>query len=319
MKPIPTIEIVRQTARDSLYGLSFEHKRAQTLTSLEALAPDPRALMWLCFLDLNWGRDGLHTFFFLESGDFAPQVLASLRHVKLDRDAAIFNDAMRLFGPKYPVKEEERKQFFAWGSPGRKINEYTTIPNQLNAFDHALMAKGDEFGSREAFSRQIVSYVEGVPALLAWVGKAHSEMTEEDRLYSFLKQLTVSSWDSVHTEIAAWSKPECQIFLLHLFNEEMLNGGVHQFFFNSSGDLAVEVVATMRDVGLVRHADALQGAVDMFGVPYPSDTNLRRDRYFRREWSDWDEKLNEPTDAMDDGAIFEKMLEIAKREALLPQ
>lgn len=95
--------------------------------------------------------------------------------------------------------------------------------------------------------------------------------------------------------------------------------GVHQFFANSSGDFAPEVVATMREVGLPRHADAVQRTIDMFDTPYPSDRDMRHERHFSKGWSDWDESLNAPTYEVDDGEIIGKMLDITKTEGLMPR
>ncbi len=319
LKRIPTIDVVRDAALGPTLRLLFEKERAETFAKLEALDPDMKALMWLCFLDQRWGRDGLHTYFFMFGGDFAPQVLAALRHAGMEREATVFAQAMGLFGPVYPTDLKEREKRFAWSTPGRQVDESTMIPNEPNAFDRALMEKSGEFGTQRDLAKRIAAYVENTPSLIAWADKARAEMTDEQRLNWLLDQLTVSSWESASAEIAAWPQPYRQIFLLELFNAEMLNGGVHQFFSNSSGDFAVEVVATMRDVGLPRHAAALQRSVDMFEKPYPSDRNVRHMRYFSKEWSEWDERLNESTGDVDDGEIINKMIEIAKRNGLLPR
>lgn len=252
-------------------------------------------------------------------GDFAPQVLAALRYAKMEREAAIFSGAMDLFGPVYPTDEKERQKPFAWSRPGRQIDQSTTIPNELNAFDRALMGKAEEFGTQGNFANRISSYVESKPSLVAWTDKAREEMSDEERLNWLLRQLTVTSFASARTEIAAWPKPYRRLFLLELFNAEMLNGGVHQFFTNSSGDFAIEVVTTMREVGLPRHAAALQRSIDMFGKPYPSDRDVRHARYFLKQGADWDEKLNEPTGDVDDGEIIRKMIDIARQDGLLPR
>jgi hypothetical protein len=324
LKRIPTIDVVRDATLGATVYLMFEEKRAGAFAKIEAEDPDLRALIWLAFLHARWGgvgqaRKGLHTFFFMYGGDFAPQVLQSLQHAKLEREAATFAKAMALFGPRYPLTMKERAPYFAWSKPGRRVNETTTIPNDLNAFDRALMDEGDAFGSRQQFGERIAAYVERTPSLVAWTDSTRDKMSEQDRLNLLLRRLTVSDWESARSEIAAWPKPYRQLFLLHLFNEEMLNGGVHQFFVNSSGDFAPEVVSTMRDVGLPRHADAVQRAIDMFEKPYPSDRNVRHEHYFAKKWSDWDEKLNAPTGEVDDGEIITAMLAIAKQEGLLPR
>ncbi len=75
------------------------------------------------------------------------------------------------------------------------------------------------------------------------------------------------------------SRLSSNLYLLDLFNGEMLNGGVHQFFANTSGDLAQEVVVALREANLPKHADAVQKGVEMFASPYPVDRQIRG-RYF---------------------------------------
>jgi hypothetical protein len=59
----------------------------------------------------------------------------------------------------------------------------------------------------------------------------------------------------------------------------MLNGSVHQFFYNSAGRYAPEVVTAMRNIGLSTHADVVQRGIDIFRPPYSTDTAQRRTIY----------------------------------------
>ena len=94
---------------------------------------------------------------------------------------------------------------------------------------------------------------------------------------------------------------------------------MHQFFYNASGDFALDLIATFRAVGLPRHAETLERSVALFAPSYPAENSVRRAQFFSKTWSDWDEKLNAATDDIDDGAIRDKMLEIAKQGGVLPQ
>jgi hypothetical protein len=310
LKRIPTIDVVREATRRATVRLIFEHERAETLAKIEATEPDLRALTWLAYLDEGLDRHNLHKVFVLNYGDFAPQILQSLQHARLEHEAAIFAQAMALFGPRYPLDQKEREPYFGpWGKH----------KHILNVFDHALMALAVSFGSRQRFAEQVTAYVERTPSLTAFADSSREKMTEEERLDWLLWHLPVTDWTNPRSAMAAWPTPYRQLFFLRIFNIEMQNGGVHQFFFNSSGDFAPEVVAAMREVGLLRHADALQRALDMFDKPYPSDNNERRRRYFEKDWSDWDEELNAPTYEVDDGEIGATMLAIAKHEGVLPR
>jgi hypothetical protein len=50
---------------------------------------------------------------------------------------------------------------------------------------------------------------------------------------------------------------------------EFQNGGLMQFFINSTGVLAPEAVSALRRIGLPQAAEALGTAVELFGSPYP--------------------------------------------------
>ena len=92
---------------------------------------------------------------------------------------------------------------------------------------------------------------------------------------------------------------------MEIFNSEFENGGVHQFFYNSSGSVAPEVHAAFIELGLDRQAALFKRALDMFGANYPRDMGKRRDKYFSHEgWSAFDKQLSDLTDdfyALDGG------------------
>jgi hypothetical protein len=63
---------------------------------------------------------------------------------------------------------------------------------------------------------------------------------------------------------------------VHWLLSEFENGGLVQFFINSTGILAPEAVAALRRMRLPEAGQALSRAVEFFGVPYPRD---KQDRY----------------------------------------
>lgn len=321
LKRIPTIDVVREEAEGMLMPLMLRNpkERDAVLQQINALDPDVQALMWLSWLNDQWGRDGLHTFFFRDGGDHAPAVLAALRHAGLDREATVFAEAMALFGPNYPTDQAARERAFAWSRPGRRIDAYTTQPNEPNAFDRVLMRKAEEFGTQDSLAQRIAAYVESTPAARAWSERTRAHMSDEERLDWLLDRLAAMAQSASGADLSTWPRAYRQLRLMAELNAEQLNGGVHQYFYNSSGDAAPETVAVLKEAGLPRHAAALQRSVDLFGTPYPTDTQARRESHFHKPWSDWDEKLNAATDDIDDGGLHEKMLEIAQLEHLLPR
>jgi hypothetical protein len=56
---------------------------------------------------------------------------------------------------------------------------------------------------------------------------------------------------------------------------EIFNGGLLQFFFNSTGILAPEAVEGFKAVGLTAWANALSEAISFFGQPYPREREVR--------------------------------------------
>ena len=57
----------------------------------------------------------------------------------------------------------------------------------------------------------------------------------------------------------------------HWCQSEVDNGGLHQFFWNSTGVLAPEAVRAFRAIGLIEWADIVEEAMSFFGQPYPRE------------------------------------------------
>jgi hypothetical protein len=332
LKTIPLISVVETAARGYTLLLPMVDDSApplvkadseKALAKINDLDPELRRLVWLTWILSCWGpedNEGLHTFFFLWGGDYASETLDALTELGLPRQAAIFREAMAAFGPNYPAHRTLREKFFAWSQPGTRIDETTSIPQPLNAFDKKLMALSASFGSRADFRRAIEEVVRRTPKLLAWADQVRGKISDQDRLQWLTERLWVDTPEGMAKRIPTWPAPYRQLYLLDLFNGEMLNGGVHQFFSNSSGNLAQEVVIALREANLPKHADAVQKGVEMFAAPYPVDRQIRG-RYFfvNGETTEWDNRLDALTANVDDGAIGAAMLAIAKREGLLPQ
>ena len=66
------------------------------------------------------------------------------------------------------------------------------------------------------------------------------------------------------------------LLCVHWLLSEFLNGGLMQFFINSTGILAPEAITALRRMRLPEAAEALNRAVEFFGSPYPRD---KKDRY----------------------------------------
>jgi hypothetical protein len=66
--------------------------------------------------------------------------------------------------------------------------------------------------------------------------------------------------------------------LVDALEDEVNNGGFHQFFFNNAGDNTEETIQALEAIGAARMADIVRRAAAMFpgGMP-PKDRFLRQD------------------------------------------
>jgi hypothetical protein len=271
------------------------------MASLAPLDDDMRTLALLDVLRDGLGRDGLHTFFFLSAGQHAPAIAEALKAAGLQRENTLFLQAMALFGPTYPVDNTVREKNFG----------YASLDQPLNDFDHRMMAISRSFGSRAAISDAMVSYVNRTPALWQRIEAKRSQLGGLARL-RYLNQALIQKiniWDKPDAEVAAQlavlTKEQRTLFAMEIFNTEFENGGVHQFFYNSSGTVAPEVYDAFLELGLDRQAAIFKRALDMFQKGYPRDMGRRRAKYFDHgDWNDWDKQLSDLTDdfyALDGG------------------
>lgn len=288
---VPFAELISETiGRYSVRAiLDAPEKFSASLAPLDA---DTRTLVLLDVLRDGLGRDGLHTFFFLSAGQHAPAIRDALQAAGMQREHALFVRAMALFGPTYPVDNDVREKNFG----------YASLDQPLNEFDHRMMEISRSFGSREAFGKAIVGYVERTPALWQRIEAQRARLGERARLRLLNQALVrrINIWDKPGTEVAAQlaalPKEQRTLFAMEIFNGEFSNGGVHQFFFNSSGAVAPEVYDAFLELGLERQAAIYKRALDMFAGKYPRDMQKRRDKFFSDKWNPWDERLQKLTD-----------------------
>ena len=73
------------------------------------------------------------------------------------------------------------------------------------------------------------------------------------------------------------SEAERVIFVIREVEAEVNNGGFSQYFFNSSGAFAGEIVSAFETVGAHEIAAICKKAVESFGVPIPVDRQARFD------------------------------------------
>jgi len=310
LKTLPLVEVIELAMLGDILSLQYGDREAG-LARVGAFAPELRHLFWLTVLADGMAYPeghGLSHFLEGKPGDFAPQVRIALEEADFKPEAQVLAGAMALFGETYPIEEGTRERFFA--SCDAQTHE--------KVFENKIGELSKRFWSKEAFWQQIADYVRRTPALLAWVENARANIDEAQRL-RWLQYALARAAPKDPSQLKAWPKAHRLLYLLGTFNREMLNGGVHQFFYNSSGDWALEVVEALKEVKLQKHAEAVQQGIESFGPSYPTDNWTRRENHFDdHDWNEWDDRLSELTGCVDDGEIHKAMLHLANTEGILP-
>jgi hypothetical protein len=261
---------------------------------LEGLDPDVRTLALLHVLWNGLGRDGLHTYLYMQAGQTAPVVRDALEAAGLTREHRLFTEAMALFGQTYPLDNDVREKAFG----------YATESQDLNEFDHRLLALSRDFGSRQQWTAKIVGYVNRNPALWQRIEAARATLSDARR-FEYLSTALLADlglwkpYAEVDQVLARLTGPQRTLAILAAFNFEFENGGVHQFFYNAEGAIAPDVRQALVALGLDRQAELIGKGIAMFGDAYPRDTGQRREAHFHDHegWNDWDKELSELTDA----------------------
>jgi hypothetical protein len=77
--------------------------------------------------------------------------------------------------------------------------------------------------------------------------------------------------DNYICELCAWgeetdklSAPQMTFYLNQNLEREINNGGFHQYFWNSTGDFALETVSSLQSIGASKTAELLLKAIDRF-------------------------------------------------------
>ncbi len=267
---------------------------------------------------------GLHTFFSMQTGALAPEIVRSLRHAGFTHRADVFQQAIELFGPAYPVDNKRRGRSFAYHF--LDPTEPTTLDVQAppTPVDLKLRELGPIFGTNADLKRDITAYVASHPTLITELNQRRDALDPSTRFDFLARQLLVrldgfAEPDAIERHLATLLQPHRTAVLLALFMGEINNGGMHQFFSNSSGAYAPHVVVELRSLGLDKEADAVAKGLAMFPKPYLVSTTPRRVAHFQRDWNEWDDRLSDLTDDVDIAAIAARVIDFADREQILPR
>ena len=95
-------------------------------------------------------------------------------------------------------------------------------------------------------------------------------------------------------DMSVLSEPERIFYVGQILEMEVNNGGFSQFFFNSSGDFANEIVSAFTKIGAVKTAEICKRAVSIYDGEVPADRDEREDVFVG------DEELGAVLDECDD-------------------
>jgi hypothetical protein len=119
-------------------------------------------------------------------------------------------------------------------------------------------------------------------------------MSERARYWLLLEPVweRISIYDGPETFLKQFkSHPLAQrtLFAAHWCQSEVLNGGFHQFFSNSTGVLAPESIVAFEALGMPQTAALVRNAIAWFGPDYPRDRDERNERLDSVEVEDPDD------------------------------
>ena len=86
-------------------------------------------------------------------------------------------------------------------------------------------------------------------------------------------------------QFAKVGRPEQALFAAHWCQSEVLNGGLWQFFMNSTGVLCPEAVRAYKTIGMPLLSSVLAKAAGWFGKRYPRDLEKRRQLMSAAGWA----------------------------------
>lgn len=277
------------------------------------LKPEERPLTMLAAVS-GWmhGRDPMITFFLLQPNVFYAEALRTFDETGLAEHAALLREGRALFGPVFG----DRKFRYRRWSDGHGTIRDPVLDAQLIALSQRYRQLPDPIDI--AADRIAAS-----PALSAMFEPARAAASDQQRLaflgYGLWNCVNhYGTPEDVSARLAELPEAYRNIAVTFIFEAEMLNGGVEQFFLNSSGTLAPDVVEALAAIGLPKHAAAVQKGIERFPKPYPRQRDTRW-AAIQAGGEDFSAALNALTADVDDGELSRAMIRAARAAGILPK
>lgn len=100
--------------------------------------------------------------------------------------------------------------------------------------------------------------------------------------YDVILALVHLTYEKLDAEIHEDDLSESERIALYInwFDAEVANGGLDQFYFNDSGNYAIEMLETMKTIGAVNTARLLEKSFSIFPSSSPSRDRVERQAQF---------------------------------------
>lgn len=330
LRRVSMTRVLAREAEDFLEKAEGGPKRvAKALARYE---PKRRRLLALTILIMGWyrhydPRQSFRHIFCGGWGNAAPEMVEALADAKAAKQEAALRATLGHFN------ERSRRDSFRRSA---QFGDYWAPPNALA---RAMADLGEAFGTREELVGVVAGYATADPALIAWCETQRVELDEDDRL-GWLIETLMQRFDGggdangARARLAAIPNPYRALYLAAWAEAEIYNGGVGQYFTNSSGTFAPMAVEALQTVGLPKQAAVVAKGVALFPDPFPDDPGAYAGRAPGKgergatepddedmRWSrDWDRKLNRLTKAWGDWEpVRAAIVAYAKREGAIPE
>jgi len=268
--------------------------------------------------------ENLNAYFDNPAATLAPDVLKALTAAELSDRARVLAEAITVFGTNYPVDNRKRADFFSKSFLRVGEGILPDLSKPPTDTEIKLLELGKQFIGKIKFRGEVEGYAARDSVVAAALKQARENLSDDNRLSYLQEQLLpgpsgFGDAATIQAEIAQMPPAYRTVYVLTLLMGELFNGGMHQFFSNSSGAFAPHAAQARRDVGMDTAATTVDQAIAMFPKPYPISTQERRRVSFAHDWNAWDDKLDALTHDVDGEDIRKALTTYALRQDILPR
>ena len=306
------------------FGFAASGTQEQTSAALRAYEPEIAGLLALTLLLEGWypdlGQDKIFRHIFAGHwGNAAPEMIAALEAAGAERQLAALREAAAQFGEPFRRDQFDRQ---------KQLGAYSGPPN---AIVQALVACGERFGSRADLVELVAAHAGSSDRLVSWCREQRRKLTPTDRLGWLVETLIQRVSGAIRHKgtaeaLSPLPEPLRVIYLAAYAEAEIGNGGIHQYFTNSSGQFAPMAVEAFAALGLPDHAALIAKGVAMFPQPFPDDPGAYREAQASsaetesgERWSAWDEALAALTEDWRERPIEPAIRRYARAQGVVPK